>query len=212
MVCDLRAPGWLTGSTVADTTDTASAEAEMDLLRRAKAGDEAAFGELVKQHYERVFRRVVAITRNEHDARDLCQDIWVSVWRSLPHYRGEARLTTWLYSIATRRAIDHLRKGQRWFRRFLPFASEPDRPTAEPASPAPSPRDAMELGESDLRVRDAIASLPPKHQAVLALREIEGLSYEQIAETLKCRTGTVMSRLFTARRLLAKKLGDLPCD
>jgi RNA polymerase sigma-70 factor (ECF subfamily) len=199
---------------VADVADTPAVDNEAELLRRAQAGDEAAFGEIVRANYERVFRHVVSITRNEHDARDVCQEIWVTVWRSLKAYRGESKFSTWLHSIATRRAIDHLRKNRRWFSRFLPFLSDGENPevTIEPASSAPGPRDQLESGERNARFERALASLPPKLRAVLTLREIEGLSYEEIAETLNCRPGTVMSRLFTARRQLAQKLEDLPCD
>lgn len=198
---------------MAEPADTDSADAL--LLERALAGDEAAFGTLVQQHYEAIFRRVLAVTRNEHDARDVCQEVWVTVWRNLQDYRGESRFSTWVYAIATRRAIDHLRKRRRWFDRFLPFrttADDSSPQTIEPPSPAPGPRDHAESLEFQARFERAIAALPPKHQAVLALREIENLSYEEIARTLKCRTGTVMSRLFTARRLLAKQLGDFPCE
>jgi RNA polymerase sigma-70 factor, ECF subfamily len=198
---------------VADATDTASVDAETALLRRAQSGDEAAFGEIVRGHYEPVFRRVVSILRNEHDARDVCQEVWVTVWRSLKEYRGDAKFSTWLYSVATRRAIDHLRKRRRWFERFLPFLTdESTSAVVEPPSPAPGPRDQLEHAERDARFEQAIAALPPKLRAVLAMREIEGLSYEEIARTLDCRPGTVMSRLFNARRLLAQKLGDLPCE
>jgi RNA polymerase sigma-70 factor (ECF subfamily) len=71
-------------------------DAEAERLRRAQAGDEAAFGEMVKANYEAVFRRVVGIVRDEHDARDVCQEIWLTVWRSLKDYRGEAKFSTWL--------------------------------------------------------------------------------------------------------------------
>jgi RNA polymerase sigma-70 factor, ECF subfamily len=199
---------------VGDPADTTNGDAEIDWLRRARAGDEAAFGEIVRAHHERVFRRVVSIIRNEHDARDVCQEIWLTVWRSLKDYRGDAKFSTWLYAIATRRAIDHLRKRQRWFSRFLPFLTDGENSevTVEPVSSAPGPRDQMEANERDARFERAIAALPPKLRAVLAMREIEGLSYEEIARTLDCRPGTVMSRLFNARRLLAQKLGDLPCE
>lgn len=201
-------------SRVADVADIPAVDTETELLRRAQSGDEAAFGEIVRAHYDRVFRRVVSITRHEHDARDVAQEIWLTVWRRLKEYRGDAKFSTWLHAIATRRAIDHLRKNRRWFSRFLPFLADGENPaiTIEPVSTAPGPRDLMEQGERAARFERAIASLPPKHRAVLALREIEGLSYEEIAETLHCRPGTVMSRLFTARRLLVQKLGDLPCE
>jgi RNA polymerase sigma-70 factor (ECF subfamily) len=186
-------------------------DAEAELLRRAQAGDEAAFGEIMRANYERVFRCVVAVIRDEHEARDVSQEIWLTVWRTLKDYRGDAKFSTWLYAVATRRAIDHLRKRRRWFARFLPFlAAGESSVTMEPADTAPSPRDQLEFAERDARFERAIAALPPKHRSVLALREIEGLSYEEIAETLNCRPGTVMSRLHHARRLLAQKLGDLP--
>src|SRR3954467_14484406 len=109
---------------VADLPDIANEEPEIALLRRAQAGDETAFGEIVRAHHERLFRRVVSIIRNEHDARDVSQEIWLTVWRTLKEYRAEAKFSTWLYAIATRRAIDHLRKRERWFSRFLPFLTE----------------------------------------------------------------------------------------
>jgi RNA polymerase sigma-70 factor (ECF subfamily) len=200
---------------VADLPDIANEEPEITLLRRAQAGDEAAFGEIVRANHERLFRRVVSIIRNEHDARDVSQEIWLTVWRTLKEYRAEAKFSTWLYAIATRRAIDHLRKRERWFSRFLPFLTERggnNGGVIEPASPLPGPRDQMETNERNARFERAIGALPPKLRAVLAMREIEGLSYEEIAGTLNCRPGTVMSRLFNARRLLAQKLEDLPCE
>lgn len=190
-------------------TLAAAAEAETQLVRRAQAGDEAAFGEVVKANYEAVFRRVVGIVRNEHDARDVAQEIWLTVWRSLKDYRGDAKFSTWLYAVATRRAIDHQRKQRRWFGRFLPFlTNERTGETIEPASAAPGPGDQLEGVERAARFERAIAALPAKHRAVLMMREVEGLSYEAIAQQLNCRPGTVMSRLFNARRLLVKKLGD----
>jgi RNA polymerase sigma-70 factor (ECF subfamily) len=198
---------------VAESTpsDPVAAEAEAERVRRAQAGDEAAFGEIVRTNYEAVFRRVVGIVRNEHDARDVCQEIWVTVWKSLRDYRGEAKFSTWLYAVATRRAIDHQRKQQRWFMRFLPFlVNETTGETIEPASTAPGPGDEFERDERTARFERAIAALPAKHRAVITMREVEGLSYEEIAQQLNCRPGTVMSRLFNARRLLVKKLGETP--
>jgi RNA polymerase sigma-70 factor (ECF subfamily) len=201
---------------VADSEPIARAVAAADddyaeRVRRAQAGDEAAFGEVVRAHYAAVFRRVVGIVRNEHDARDVCQEIWVTVWRSLKDYRGDAKFSTWLYSVATRRAIDQQRKQRRWFTRFLPFrTNERTGETIEPAATGPEPGEALEGTERSARFERAIAALPPKHRAVLIMREVDGLAYEEIAQQLNCRPGTVMSRLFKARRLLAKKLGELP--
>jgi RNA polymerase sigma-70 factor, ECF subfamily len=179
---------------------------------RARSGDEAAFGELMKGEYERVFRVVNAMLLNEHDAREVCQDVWLTVWKQLPTFRGESKFSTWLHAIATRRALDHLRRRKRWFSRFIPIFSSENSDAVAPveATQTSTPRHDLEQGESVAELRRLIDSLPPKLRAVLALREVNGLSYEEIAQTLNCRTGTVMSRLHNARRLLVQKLGESP--
>jgi len=186
----------------------AGADLDPDLLRRAQGGDEAAFGVIMRTHYERTFRLVCAIIHNEADARDVCQEVWLTVWKQLGTFRGDSRFSTWLHPIATRRALDHLRKRRRWFDRFLPFATGDD---TTPGAPEPVTTDdagqQLEGSETVARVRAALATLPPKHRAVLALRELEGLSYEEIATAVGVPVGTVMSRLHAARRLLAEKLG-----
>jgi RNA polymerase sigma-70 factor, ECF subfamily len=188
--------------------------AEPDLAARdaswialARDGDERAFGELMQAHYPATFRLVVAILRHEHDARDVCQEVWLTVWKTLPAYRGDARFSTWLHPIATRRAIDHLRKRQRWFSRFLPFSSGPEDRVGVP-EPAARDDTPAELAAAERRAifEKALAELPPLLRAALALREIEGQTYEQIAHALDCPVGTVMSRLHKARQLLARKL------
>jgi RNA polymerase sigma-70 factor (ECF subfamily) len=196
-------------------------EAERELVQRAQGGNEDAFGTLMRSHYEPVFRLVHSMLRDEHSARDVCQEVWLTVWKNLSSFRGDAKFSTWVHPIATRRAIDHLRGRKRWFNRFIPFMSDAgdaadpdsggDRVAAAPEAVAESdPRQELEKDESKARFERAINSLPPKHRAVLALREIQELSYDEIAENLGIARGTVMSRLFHARRLLAQKLGDLP--
>ena len=182
-----------------------------DLLRRAQAGDEAAFGVIMRTHYERTFRLACAIVHNEADARDICQEVWLTIWKQLATFRSDSRFTTWLHPIVTRRALDHLRKRRRWFDRFLPFDSADDSVASvpEPAT-TDDARQHAEGNETVARVRAALAALPPKHRAVLALRELEGLSYEEIAKATGIPAGTVMSRLHHARRLLAQKLGPKP--
>jgi len=182
-------------------------EPDPDLLRRAQGGDETAFGIIMRAHYERTFRLICAILHNEADARDVCQEVWLKVWKQLPTFRGDSRFSTWLHPIATRRALDHLRKRRRWFDRFLPYDTG-DENAVEVAEPATTENagSLAEGNETVARVRAALASLPPKHRAVLALRELEGLSYEEIAQATGIPAGTVMSRLYHARRLLAEKL------
>lgn len=182
-----------------------------EILRLAQTGDEAAFGVIMKEHYAHVFRLIHAIVRNEHDSRDVCQEVWLTVWKRLPQFRGDAKFTTWIHPIAVRRAIDHLRKNQRWYRRFLPFSINDD--TVESAPEPVTTEDArkkIEGNERLDRLRQVLDTLPPKLRAVLALREVEGLSYEEIARTTGVPTGTVMSRLYHARRLLTQKLKDHP--
>lgn len=181
----------------------ASAEfpSEAALVAAASRGDQAAFAELMRLHYERVFRLVYSILRNDADARDVSQDVWVAVWHQLPKFRGESCFTTWLHPIAVRRALDHLRKRRRWYERFLPFESNDVNEATVPAEATESISDQAAIA------RSALDSLPPRQRAVLALRELEELSYEEIAEVMKIPAGTVMSRLYHARRLLARKLG-----
>ena len=178
-----------------------------ELLRRAQAGDEAAFGTIMRTHYERIFRLVYAMVRNEHDARDVCQEIWLTVWKQLPAFRGDAKFTTWLHPIATRRALDHLRKRRRWFDRFLPFSTGDSEieSAPEPIS-TDDARQQSEAADRSAQLTKALAALPPKLRAALALREIEGLSYAEISQATGITTGTVMSRLYHARRLLVKQL------
>lgn len=198
----------------ADTADPAAlAATDAALIARARTGDETAFGELMQTHYPSTFRLVLAIVRHEHDARDVCQEVWLTVWKTLPNYRGDSRFTTWLHPIATRRAIDHLRKRRRWFDRFLPFASSTDEfPGApEPAAPDDTAAD-VQAAESRARYERALATLSPRLRAALVLREVEGLSYDEIALALDCPVGTVMSRLHQARQRLARTLRSLPSD
>ncbi len=187
------------------------AEVDPELLRRAQAGDEAAFGTLMRTHYNAIFRLVYSIVRHEHDARDVCQEIWLTVWRELPGFRGTAKFRTWLHPIAVRRALDHLRKRRRWYDRFLSFSTGDDAMGAvpEPAADVDT-HQPIEGADRVMQVRRALEALPPKLRVVLALREIEGLTYEEIAQTVGVPAGTVMSRLYHARRQMAQKLRKLP--
>lgn len=186
-----------------DSPAPLSPEAVTDLLQQAQSGDESAFGALMQAHHAYVFRLVYAIVRHEHDTADICQETWLTVWRHLAEFRGGAKFTTWLHPIATRKALDHLRKRRRWYDRFLPFP--PDIEIATPESRAdPITEERRE------RLQRVLAALPSLHRTVLALREVQGLSYDEIAHAAGIPAGTVMSRLYHARRLLAKKLKELP--
>ena len=186
---------------------TSSPALDPELLRRAQEGDEAAFGTIMREHYERIFRLVYAIVHHEHDARDICQEVWLTVWKQLPSFRGDAKFTTWLHPIATRRALDHLRKRRRWFDRFLPFSiGDTETPSVPEPVSSDDARQQSDASERSEQLKKALEKLPPKLRAALALREIEGLSYEEIAQATGIPAGTVMSRLYHARRLLVQQL------
>jgi len=162
----------------------------------------------MKRHHERTYRLVYSVVRHEHDARDVAQEVWLTVWRQLAKFRGDAQFSTWLHPIAVRRSLDHLRKRRRWYDRFLPLdITGEDGESHYQALSTPDQSDDTGKGERIEKVREALKTLPPKLRAVLALRELEGLSYEQIAAAMKIPSGTVMSRIYHARRVLAKKLG-----
>jgi RNA polymerase sigma-70 factor (ECF subfamily) len=179
-------------------------------LHLAQAGDEVAFGALMTAHYSYVYRLVYGIVRHEHDARDICQEVWLTVWRKLPDYQGVGKFTTWLHPVATRRALDHLRKRRRWYDRFLPFASGSDANHTIDATVGEDGHNDNDRADLRDRLDQALATLPPMQRTVLTLREVQGLSYEEIAKAAGIPAGTVMSRLYHARRLLAKKLKENP--
>ncbi len=196
-------------------SDPATSPAETAaLIARAQRGEQAAFGELMRGNYPAVYRVVFSVVRNEHDARDICQEVWLKVWNELPNFRGDSKFTTWVHPIAVRKSLDHLRKRRRWFDRFLPFAGAVDDDSPHATAPEPSidatARDEAEGNERAARLHRALDALPPKHRAILALRELQGLSYEEIAAAVEVPIGTVMSRLYHARRLLAQKLKETP--
>lgn len=176
---------------------------EASLVARARDGDTTAFRRLHSIHHDRVFRTVLAILRHTADAEDVAQEVWVAAWRELPRFRGTARFSTWLHPVAVRRSIDHLRRRRRSWSRFFPFLADG---AAEPADDeAPGPRDGAEDADRAAALDRALGRLSPEHRAVLALREVEGLSYEEIATSVGCRLGTVMSRLHHARRALLRE-------
>ncbi len=182
------------------------------LIEAAQGGDEDAFGELVKSHYERIYRHLWTYVRNEHDARDLAQETWIKAWDKIPTFRGEAPFGAWVARIATRTALDFLRRKKRLREVPLPEPGDPTHEAADPVT-APSEPDRPDRALQRTEVRErfdlALGTLSEKHRTVLALRELECLSYTEIARILRCRTGTVMSRLFNARKAVQNKLKDL---
>ncbi len=172
------------------------------LAETAQKGDQDAFGEIVRTHYDKVYGLLYRIVMNESDARDLAQQTWVKAWKKLPSFKGKAAFTTWLYRIAVFTAWDFIRKKKRraevsFFENYEEGQS-PKPITAQTSSATESPVTALARKEFKEHFQIALNSLSEKQRTVLILREIEGLSYKEIANIMKCRIGTVMSRIHHA--------------
>jgi RNA polymerase sigma-70 factor (ECF subfamily) len=180
-------------------------------VKQAQAGDEAAFGELVKCLHERVYAVLYRMVGNAHDARELEQLTWIKVWNKLDTFKGESAFFTWVYRVATYTALDFLRKRKR--RPEMELLEEMDLKarTVQALPPSAHSRPDRELQRAEPRAAfdGALAKLTDKHRTALVLREVEGLSYEEIAGVMKCRVGTVMSRIFNARKAMQGYLKDL---
>lgn len=186
---------------------------DRNLVEQAKQGDRESFGTLVGRYQDRAFNLAYQIVRNREDALDISQEAFARAFISLPTFKGGARFTTWLHRIVVNLAIDTLRRRQRG--EVVAFDDARAAPEGKDAGP-PAPEDPAAAFEAK-QVRDllarGIARLPAAQRAVLVLREIEGLSYDEISRVVGCTLGTVMSRLFYARRKLQQvmkaHLGDL---
>jgi RNA polymerase sigma-70 factor, ECF subfamily len=169
------------------------------LLARLRAGDPRAFEELVITYQHRVFGVALRMLGSRAEAEEIAQEVFLRAHRSLGDFRGEARLGTWLYGIASRLCLNRLASPDRRVARG--DAALTDVPAATPDAAA-----EVERAELDAALRVAIGELPDERRLVLVLRDIEGLSYEQIAVALTLDPGTVRSRLHRARMQLKEKL------
>lgn len=187
--------------------------AEAGLLQRSKGGDASAFDALITRHRQNVFMTAYLIIRNEDDALDVCQDTFLRAWRGLARFDGKQAFGAWLRRIATNAAIDLCRARRRRPEASLEEGSLRPDPASRttPASPE-RPGRSLERAELRARLEAALSALSPEHRAVIALREFEGLSYEEIAAATSTTHGTVMSRLFYARKKLQHLLADLRHD
>ncbi|GAC1351193.1 MAG: hypothetical protein NVSMB1_01860 [Polyangiales bacterium] len=191
------------------------AEVDLELVRRAQGGDQAAFRSLVERHQRRAFAIALARVRNEQDARDIVQDAFVRVHKSLPAFQGASSFFTWLYRIVTNLSIDLVRRPGRNTDELDEERHRSSSPGAEPNDPmwvsridGSDPVNVLRRKELAARMREAIDALPSYHKAVILMREVEGLSYEEMAVAMDVSKGTIMSRLFHARQKLQKALSD----
>jgi len=188
--------------------------ADADLVRQAGEGDRDAFRELFERYQRRVLSVVMGMLHDRDAALDVTQETFIKAYRSIDRFKGEASFYTWIYRIAVNLAIDWQRRE--WRR---PMAA----PTRSPSGDGPEEDAIDRIGDETPgndpflatrdrqlreRVREAIEELTPDHKAVILLREVEGLSYDEISRAMQCSIGTVMSRLHYARKKLQKRLKE----
>ena len=178
---------------------------EKELVRAAQRGDDSAFDELVRTYEKRVYHLALRMCGNVDDAYEVAQEAFLSAWKGMRFFRGDSSFSTWLYRLTSNAAIDFLRRQRR--QGGSDGVSLDDEDTfLEVADLAPSPHQQAER----LELRDALArglcALSPEHRQVLLLRELQGLTYEEIAAALELDLGTVKSRIARAREKLRKYL------
>ena len=180
------------------------------LVRGAQQGDTGAFEELVARHRDKVYARALAMVRNREEAIELCQAAWVKGWQRLPQFLGESSFSTWITRIVINLCLDHLRRQRR---RRLESIEELAAETGGVERQMPvvtvNPTAGLERAELRQRIERALGQLSPAHRTALVLHEFEQMGYKELAKVMGCSVGTVMSRLFYARRRMAGLLADV---
>ncbi len=174
-----------------------------ELARRAAGGDEDAFAQLVGLHEKKVYGLALRMCGNPEDAADAAQEAFLAAWKGLPRFRGEAGFSTWLYRLTSNAAIDHLRRVKR---QRGEVSLDGGGPGLDAVDDAPSPQAQAEETELREAVAEGLSMLSEDHRQALLLRELRGLSYEEIASELRVDLGTVKSRISRARGSLRKIL------
>jgi len=180
------------------------------LVKAAQKGDMAAFEELVARHRDKIYARAFSMLRNEDDATDLSQEAWVKGWQRLHQFQGDSSFATWMTRIVINLCLDQLRKNKRIKSESIDEMNE-ETGGVERQIPVitPNPTEGLERGELRQRIDKALGQLSYEHRTVLILHEFEELEYKLIAKKMGCSIGTVMSRLFYARRKMAALLAGL---
>ncbi len=187
-----------------------SAAQDDALVHAARGGDMAAFEELVARHRDKIYARAYTMMRNEEEAVDLSQEAWVKAWQRLVQFQGESSFTTWITRIVINLCLDELRKKKRQRAESIDELNE-ESGGVERQMPVVTinPTERLERAELRVRIDEAMGKLSEAHRTVLILHEFEHMEYKNIAKTMNCSIGTVMSRLFYARRKMASLLQDL---
>ncbi len=189
-------------------------EQEAEIIRRVQSGDTEAYEALVTEYQKNVYNLALRMTGNPEDAADMSQEAFIKAYSSLALFRGDSKFSVWLYRIVSNVCLDHLRRQSR--RQTLSLSVEDDEgDEAQIDIPdlSQSPEELLERQLTREAVRRGLDSLPPAQRQILLLREIQGLSYEEISAALDIDEGTVKSRIFRARKKLCAFLvsdGNIP--
>jgi RNA polymerase sigma-70 factor (ECF subfamily) len=191
------------------TKETPKGPSDEPLIERVRSGDQSAFRELFERYHRRAFAVALGVVKNPQDALDIVQDAFVKVYKHIDGFQGSSSFYTWLYRITMNLAIDHIRKSRHTTEFDERVEHATDGAAAELISPSvqqSNPRQNVDRKELSKQLQQALNTLPEYHQTVILLREVEGLSYEEMSKVLKVPKGTIMSRLFHARRKMQECL------
>ena len=177
---------------------------DVALWKAAQRGDMRAFEELVARHRDKVYARAFSMIRNEEDAIDLSQEAWVKAWQRLKQFQGDSSFLTWMTRIVINLCLDKLRKQKRERAESIESLEE-ESGGVERQMPVVivNPTERLERAELRQRIDKALSQLSETHRTALILCEFEEMEYKEIAKRMQCSIGTVMSRLFYARRKMA---------
>lgn len=177
---------------------------DKNLLERAKSSDISAFEQLIESYQIKIFNLALRMLGNYDDAGDLTQEVLIRIYKSIKNFKEQSSFSTWIYRITTNVCLDEIRKRKNMKVISLDEEIKLDDGDIkrQVESDEPSPEEAAETGDLKKVVNDAIARLSEEHRIVIVLRDIQGFSYEEIAEMLKCPDGTVKSRINRARQAL----------
>lgn len=189
-------------------------EVDAALVERAQKGDEKAFEVLVRKYQRKVARLLSRFFRNADEIEDVTQETFIKAYRALGAFRGESAFYTWLFRIAVNTAKNHLQQKERRARETLaPIEEEVENGTAVPfdemAVSFDTPENELLSRQIAEAIVEAIESLPDELRTAIVLREVEGLSYDEIAKVTECPIGTVRSRIFRARETIAEQIRPL---
>jgi len=195
------------------TTQDHSTASDEQLVGASKRGDMGAFEELVARHRDKIYARAFSMMRNEDEALDLSQEAWVKSWQRLKQFQGDSSFGTWMTRIVINLCLDQLRKRKRQRTESIEEMNE-ETGGAERQMPAVvvNPTEGLERAELRKRIDLALGQLSHEHRTVMVLHEFEEMEYKEIARTMGCSIGTVMSRLFYARRKMAALLANLKTE